>query len=195
MADAQNVVEEAARAGARWLAAHPGDIDGAKARAAEVVEGAIGGKYIAGGNIDAPNLNNKLIGKLTKIGHKYYITDRNFGSVQVKPANGSIKKTMESLLNRTVVADGTWKNVDVFKVEVATTNPPETQTVNQTVPEQSGEDGGPDEAPRAVRSGCPGAVRGGALGDEVGGMGLPPTGFWDRAHEWGFENPSHQPQY
>jgi hypothetical protein len=142
MADAQNVVEEAARAGARWLAAHPGDIDGAKARAAEVVEGAIGGKYIAGGNIDAPNLNTKLIGKLTKIGHKYYITDRNFGSVRVKPANGSIKKTMESLLNRTVVADGTWKNVDVFKVEVATTNPPETQTVNQTVPEQSGENGG-----------------------------------------------------
>lgn len=142
MADAQNVVEEAARAGARWLAAHPGDIDGAKARAAEVVEGAIGGKYIAGGNIDVPNLNNKLIGKLTKIGHKYYITDRNFGSVRVKPANGSIKKTMESLLNRTVVADGTWKNVDVFKVEVATTNPPETQTVNQTVPEQSGENGG-----------------------------------------------------
>jgi hypothetical protein len=47
MADAQGVAEEAARAGARWLAVHPGNIAGAKTRAAEVIEGA-SGSYITG---------------------------------------------------------------------------------------------------------------------------------------------------
>lgn len=46
MADAQSVVEEAARAGARWMAVHPGDSENAKIEAAEVVDTAMEGGYL-----------------------------------------------------------------------------------------------------------------------------------------------------
>lgn len=39
MAGVSNVTEEAARAGARWLAAHPGDVFTARQKAADVVSG------------------------------------------------------------------------------------------------------------------------------------------------------------
>jgi hypothetical protein len=122
MANVQNVVEEAARAGARWLASHPGDIEGAKQRAAEVVMGSFTVKK----GIDNPNMTGKLVGRLTKEGGRYFI-----GSTLVKPVSGSVRQDMEKLLNKTVVADGYWGEADVFKVKTATTDPPEMQTVKQ----------------------------------------------------------------
>lgn len=46
LADAASIAEEAARAGARWLAAHPGEIAEAKNKAAEVIEAAEAGGFI-----------------------------------------------------------------------------------------------------------------------------------------------------
>lgn len=46
MADAQTIVEEAARAGARWLAVHPGDSENGKIEAEEVVSAAMNGGYL-----------------------------------------------------------------------------------------------------------------------------------------------------
>ena len=134
MADAKNVVEEAARAGARWLASHPGDIEGAKAGAAEVVQNAMqaGRSYIPGGAIPGVSLDNILIGKLTKSGNGYVIHDRTRGPVKVKPASPDVKAQMDALVGKVVAADGEWAEAGVFQATAATTDPPEAQTVQQT---------------------------------------------------------------
>ncbi|SHJ16190.1 TadE/TadG family type IV pilus assembly protein [Desulfofundulus thermosubterraneus] len=133
LGDVQNVVEEAARAGARWLASNPGDIEGAKQRAAEVVLGSFTVKK----DIDlGDSLKNKLLGRLTKVGNKYYI-----GSNRVKPATEAVRQDMERLLNRVVLADGSWVEADVFEAKVVTTDPPETQMVQQQGGSSTGQPG------------------------------------------------------
>ncbi|WP_307722587.1 TadE/TadG family type IV pilus assembly protein [Moorella sp. E308F] len=133
MADAKNVVEEAARSGARWLASHPGDIEGAKSRAADVVLAALnqGKSFIPGGAISQDSLNNVLVGRLIKTGNGYVINDRTRGPVKVKPASPGVKSQMDALAGKVVVADGDWAEANVFLAKVATTDPPETQAMQQ----------------------------------------------------------------
>lgn len=140
MADAKNVVEEAARAGARWLASHPGDIEGAKFRAAEVVTAALeqGRSFIPGGAIPGVSLDNVLVGKLTKSGNSYTIYDRTRGPVKAKPASPDVGAQMDALVNKVVAAGGDWVEAGVFLAKVATTDPPETQAAQQ----QSGSSAG-----------------------------------------------------
>ena len=122
MANVQNVVEEAARAGARWLATHPGDIEGARQRAAEVIMGSFTVKK----DIDNPYMADKLVGRLTKKDGSYFI-----GDTMVKPVSENARQDMEELLNKTVVIDGYWGEANVFNVKTATTDPPEMQIVEQ----------------------------------------------------------------
>lgn len=134
MVDVQNVTEEAARAGARWLASHPGDIEGAKQKAADVVLGS----FTVQKDIDPKDgpKKDKLLGRLTRVGNKYYI-----GGNRVKPATEAVRQDMERLLNRVVLADGSWAEANVFEAKVATTNPPETQTVQQQGGNSAGQPG------------------------------------------------------
>lgn len=138
MADAKNVTEEAARAGARWLASHPGDIEGAKARAAEVVLAATepGRAFIPGGSTPGVLPGDVLQGRLVKARDRYFIHDRTRGRVQVKPSSPDVKTQMDALAGRIVVAGGSWAEARVFRADAATTDPPETQTVQQSAQQQ-----------------------------------------------------------
>ncbi|QSZ27599.1 hypothetical protein ACETAC_01400 [Aceticella autotrophica] len=123
LSNVKSVTEEASRAGARWLASHPGDITGAKIKAAEV----IGESFTVTQNINNINTTNKFIGYLTYPNNKFYIDN-----VYSKPANSSIKQSMQSLINQYIMADGHYITPDVFQVNTATTDPPEIQTYTET---------------------------------------------------------------
>lgn len=62
MEDCRAVAEEAARAGARYLASHPGDIAGAKQKANEVTQDAVSMDYARSGSIPYTLCNDPLAG-------------------------------------------------------------------------------------------------------------------------------------
>ncbi|RDV82344.1 TadE/TadG family type IV pilus assembly protein [Ammonifex thiophilus] len=118
-AAAKNVAEEAARAGARWLAAHPGDVAGAKLRAADVVLNSFTEVKGVGGGQAPPGA---LVGRLEKRGGEYYV-----GGTRVRPASPGVRAQMESLVGRDVAAEGTYGEDPCFVARAATADPPGTR--------------------------------------------------------------------
>ncbi|MEG6569496.1 TadE/TadG family type IV pilus assembly protein [Thermoanaerobacterium thermosaccharolyticum] len=127
ISNVRSVTEEASRAGARWLSEHPGDITGAKQKAAQVIEES----FTVPEGISDPDLKDKLVGKLTYVNNRFYINGQ-----YVKPANSSVQQTLSSLVNSYVAAGGSYINPQTFQATVATTDPPETQSWTQTNPTQ-----------------------------------------------------------
>lgn len=127
ISNVRSVTEEASRAGARWLSEHPGDITGAKQKAAQVIEES----FTVPEGISDPDLKDKLVGKLTYVNNKFYINGQ-----YVKPANSNVQRTLLGLVNSYIAAGGSYINPQTFQVTVATTDPPETQAWTQTNPTQ-----------------------------------------------------------
>lgn len=127
ISNVRSVTEEASRAGARWLSEHPGDITGAKQKAAQVIEES----FTVPEGISDPDLKNKLIGKLTYVNNKFYINGQ-----YVKPANSNVQRTLLGLVNSYIAAGGSYINPQTFQATVATTDPPETESWTQTNPTQ-----------------------------------------------------------
>ncbi len=127
ISNVRSVTEEASRAGARWLSEHPGDITGAKQKAAQVIEES----FTVPEGISDPDLKDKLVGKLTYVNNRFYINGQ-----YVKPANSNVQQTLSSLVNSYVAAGGSYINPQTFQATVATTDPPETQAWTQTNPTQ-----------------------------------------------------------
>ncbi|MFU0783826.1 MAG: hypothetical protein ACFWT2_12190 [Thermoanaerobacterium thermosaccharolyticum] len=127
ISNVRSVTEEASRAGARWLSEHPGDITGAKQKAAQVIEES----FTVPKGISDLDLKDKLVGKLTYVNNRFYINGQ-----YVKPANSNVQRTLLGLVNSYIAAGGSYINPQTFQVTVATTDPPETQAWTQTNPTQ-----------------------------------------------------------
>jgi hypothetical protein len=113
MADVSNITEEAARAGARYYAAHGGDEVTAVRKAQEVMQGSANITPVK----DIHQQDGNLTGKLEKDNGKFYIN-----GVCLK-ATGQIKNELESLVGQVVTVNGAMKNYVVFKAGAACEDP------------------------------------------------------------------------
>ena len=113
MADVSSITEEAARAGARYYAAHDGDEITAVRKAQEVMQGSANITPVK----DIQPQDRKLTGRLEKDSGKFYIN-----GIYLK-ATGQIRNELETLVGQVVTVNGVMKIYAVFKAGAACADP------------------------------------------------------------------------